>query len=273
MKRQKGLFFLKRMGAVLMAFACSVILFTAGTVFQADAAQDAGDGYGLADNVQDGTILHCFCWKYSDIKNELENIARAGFTSVQISPVQATGLEELYREYYKDLDESYYETYWEKLYQPNGFTIASDGFLGTKQELKELCEAADKYGIKVLTDVVANHLTGNKKLIEEDLQADEFWRKTKSIDYNNRKSVTTGQLLELCELDTENEYVQSCVIGLINELKELGIDGIRWDAAKHIALPSEGSDFWEKMTDTGLYNYGEILGSPGGSSDTTNSLM
>ena len=264
MRKVKGLSVVKRAAALLMAFVCSVTVFAAGTVFHADAAQYAGGDYGLADNIQDGTILHCFCWKYSDIKDELENIAKAGFTSVQTSPVQATGLEE---EYLHD------PVTWYMLYQPSGFTVASNGFLGTKQELKELCEEADKYGIKVLTDVVANHLTGNDTRIEDDLRADEFWRKTKAINYNNRKSITTGQLLGLPELNTENEYVQSRVMGLLNELKELGVDGIRWDAAKHIALPSEGSDFWEKMTNTGMYNYGEILGGPGGSGDTMNSLM
>ena len=35
----------------------------------------ASTDYGLMDNIQDGTILHCFDWKYSDIEAELENIA------------------------------------------------------------------------------------------------------------------------------------------------------------------------------------------------------
>jgi hypothetical protein len=35
-----------------------------------------------------GVILHCFDWKYTDIKAELKNIAEAGFTSIQTSPVQ-----------------------------------------------------------------------------------------------------------------------------------------------------------------------------------------
>ena len=39
--------------------------------------------YELADNIQDGVILHCFNWKYNDIKAELKNIAAAGFTSIQ----------------------------------------------------------------------------------------------------------------------------------------------------------------------------------------------
>lgn len=40
--------------------------------------------------------------------------------------------------------------------------------------------------------------------------------------------------------------------------------GIRWDAAKHIALPSENCGFWTAVTSVeGMYHYGEILDSPG----------
>ena len=37
--------------------------------------------YNLADSIQNGTILHCFTWKYRDITEDLPNIAKAGFFS------------------------------------------------------------------------------------------------------------------------------------------------------------------------------------------------
>ena len=49
-------------------------------VMNANAAEE---DYGLMDNIQDGTILHCFDWKYSDIISELDNIRKAGFTTIQ----------------------------------------------------------------------------------------------------------------------------------------------------------------------------------------------
>lgn len=48
----------------------------------------ATNNYGLPENCQDGTILHCFDWSFNQIKEELPNIAKAGFTSVQTSPSQ-----------------------------------------------------------------------------------------------------------------------------------------------------------------------------------------
>ena len=39
--------------------------------------------------------------------------------------------------------------------------------LGTKAELESLCKEAENYGIKVIVDVVANHLAGDHSRIED----------------------------------------------------------------------------------------------------------
>ena len=44
----------------------------------------ADNKYGLKDKIQDGVILHCFDWTLADIQAEIPNIAKAGFTAVQI---------------------------------------------------------------------------------------------------------------------------------------------------------------------------------------------
>ena len=41
------------------------------------------------DTVQGSAILHCFDWSYNNIKAALPDIAAAGYTAVQTSPVQA----------------------------------------------------------------------------------------------------------------------------------------------------------------------------------------
>ena len=208
---------------------------------------EAGLYYGLADNIQDGTILHCFDWKYSDITKELSHIAAAGFTAVQTSPAQPS--------------ESTGPWYW--LYQPLSFSVGTND-LGTKDELKELCDTAEQYGIKVIVDVVANHLADNHTNIQDDLKADEFWHDYgSSINYNDRYSITHGDL-GMIDLNSENRYVQQVVANYVDELSNLGVDGIRWDAAKHIGLPSEDCNFWPVVTNNDLYHYGEILSSPVG---------
>lgn len=209
----------------------------------ANTSEESTD-YELAENIQDGVILHCFNWKYNDIKAELKNIAAAGFTSIQTSPAQ----------------ESVNSGLWYYLYQPMGFSVGTND-LGTKGELKELCEEADKYGIKVIVDVIANHLADDPN-IQSDLRDSAYWHTFGPItNWSDRYQVTHGVVL-MPDLNHENPFIQQVVSNYITELKAIGVDGIRWDAAKHISLPSEGSPFWPGVTSQGLYHYGEILTGP-----------
>ncbi|MBQ2983075.1 MAG: starch-binding protein [Lachnospiraceae bacterium] len=220
------------------------------------SVEASASDYGLASNIQDGVILHCFNWKYNDIKSELASIAAAGFTSVQTSPAQVGVSSGIW--------------YW--LYQPLGFYIGTND-LGTKDELKSLCEEADKYGIKVIVDVVANHLAGDHSNIQGDLKAGYFWHTYGTVsNWADRYQVTYGEI-GMPDLASENSYVQQVVANYVNELENIGVDGIRWDAAKHIQLPSEGCAFWSTVTNQGLYHYGEILVGPDDRSSGNEGLM
>jgi len=242
----------KNYGKKILAFALTAALATTTFVSVTSAYNDDTEidssSYALASTIQDGTILHCFDWKYSDIIAELPNIAKAGFTSVQTSPAQP----------------SEGQGAWSWLYQPLGFSVQQNG-LGTMEDLKELCDAAEKYGINVIVDVVANHLADNHENIQEDLKDEKYWHSYGDVKSDaNREMVINGDI-GMTDLATVDEYVQSVIMDYVQELKEAGVDGIRWDAAKHIGLPSEGSAFWKKVSDNGIYNYGEILNTPGGS--------
>lgn len=214
----------------------------------------AANNYGLPENCQDGTILHCFDWSFNQIKEELPNIAAAGFTSVQTSPSQGNAGN---------------NATWYFAYQPYDFTFAAGG-LGSKQDLINLCAEADKYGIKVIVDVVSNHLNGSMSYVHPKWNDNQYWHTHGSnIDYNNRWQVTHGDI-GMRDLNSEHATVYNAVRAYVDELKSYGVDGIRWDAAKHIGLPSEGCDFWSAVTkDSGMWHYGEILIGPtdGGGND------
>ena len=200
----------------------------------------------LANNIQDGTILHCFDWTYQQIIDELPNIAAAGFTSVQTSPAQQGVVG---------------NSIWYYLYQPNGFYISDSG-LGSENDLKRLCSEADKYGIKVIVDVVANHLAGDHSNIDSSLKGSEYWHQGgDKINYSNRYEITHYNI-GMPDLNSEHSTVQNKVRNYIQQLKNDGVDGIRWDAAKHISLPSENCNFWSSVIDKSMFNYGEILDNP-----------
>jgi len=73
------------------------------------------------------------------------------------------------------------------------------------------------------------------------------------------------------DLNTEDSLVQQKASAYIDELMSVGVDGIRWDTAKHISLPSEGCDFWKAVVKSGLYSYGEILAGPTDDTDSSES--
>ena len=205
----------------------------------------ADNKYGLKDNIQDGVILHCFDWTLADIQEEIPNIAKAGFTAVQTSPVHERAGK---------------GSVWYDVYRPYDFKIGNG--LGSEADLKALCAKAHEYGVKVIVDVVANHTDyGN---VADRLKDEGLYHQPFDVgNWHDRHQVTFGKI-GMWDLDTNNPTVQAIISQYIQDLKACGVDGIRWDAIKHIGLPSEGDSFMQNVVDQEMYNYGEILDSTGG---------
>lgn len=215
----------------------------------------AQNEYGLPAEIKDGNILHCFDWKLADIKAELPNIANAGFVAVQTSPMQ------------RNVQVNWN---WSDPYRPADFAFSTSG-LGTAKDLQDLCQEAEKHGIKVIVDVVFNHVDNGSYHVSWWNSNGRLRSTSNYINYGNRSSITHDKLGDYPEVNTENPEVIARAKAYIEELKGYGVKGIRFDAAKHISLPSEsdGGDFWKEVTSVpGLFYYGEILGSPGGNKST-----
>lgn len=149
-----------------------------------------------------------------------------------------------------------------------------------------MCDAADQYGIKIIVDIVANHLgningTGNSMSdistqVPSDLRNNSsYWHINSewANDDNNRWKMTQGSI-GMPDLNTGNSYIQQKVLGLLNTCIDLGADGFRFDAAKHIELPNDsgcGSSFWPTVINGSkshaggreIFYYGEILNGAG----------
>lgn len=205
--------------------------------------------YGLPSGIQEGNILHCFNWTAQEVKANLKNIAEAGFGSVQLSPLQRPDIK--------------VGSSWHDLYRPYDLAFKSSSYC-SEADLKTLCEEAATYGIKVIVDVVANHVDKTAGYHDTWWDSNGRVRWEGGIDYGNRYSITHGQLGDYGDVNSEHSDVIARGKAYVEKLKSLGVKGIRWDAAKHIATPSEGCSFWSTVTSVpGMYHYGEILNDDG----------
>lgn len=275
----------KKIASLVVASALLTSSFAAITSVNAaevDSAQTASADSTLRDKVGDGVMLHAFNWSYNTIKENLPAIAAAGYTTVQTSPVQQP----------KDYSTSGDVTgQWWKLYQPISFHIAEQSWLGTKDDLKSLCDEADKYGIKIICDIVSNHIANADEARPDSVSNQvkkyepEFYKKRRTYtrtykgDANDSsvQAVVQGHVSKCPDLVTNDTAVQTYIINLLKECIDCGVDGFRFDAAKHIETEDDGeyaSDYWKNITTSassyytqktgdGLYIYGEILNNCG----------
>lgn len=205
--------------------------------------------YGLPADIQQGNILHCFNWPAKEVKAALPQIAAAGFGSVQLSPMQRADVS--------------VGSEWHNLYRPYDLAFKSSSYC-SEQDLKDLCTEAAKYGIKIIVDIVANHVDKTSGYHDPWWDSNGRQRNNGGINYGDRYSITHGNLGDYYDVNSESAEVIAKGKAYVEKLKSLGVKGCRWDAAKHIGLPSENCNFWSSVTSvSGMYHYGEILDNPG----------
>lgn len=229
-------------------------------------------------------ILHAWCWSFNTIRENLPDIAAAGYQIVQTSPAQHCVTQTKGDK--GGGNKIFGKGYWYYHYQPTAWIIGNQ-HVGTREELIELCKEARKYGIRIIVDVLPNHTAIDDCYVEDSMDeavgghenlyhANGF---TEINDYNDRLKCTTGQMGGLPDVNTENPDFQAYYMTYVNDLLACGVRGFRYDTAKHIGLPSDPldpkakqNDFWDVATGRksvkgislalpmdSLFVYGEVL--------------
>ncbi|MBX9703837.1 MAG: hypothetical protein K2X39_06755, partial [Silvanigrellaceae bacterium] len=221
------------------------------------------------------TILHMFNYKFSDIEGHLKEISDLGFNAILISPPQVSLA-----------NYPAFETQWWAHYQPICYQIG--GPLGTEEDLKRLIEKANELSIKIIADVVLNHMAnpdllnlkdGELYFPPEDLKAQcgnmplfdkyDFHEKKLIEDYNDPQQVRDGWIPSsvgtinysnsgLADLDQNSKKVFDAQSDYLKKLVKLGVKGFRFDAVKH--MPSKYFNYLlhdEMFQD--IYVFGEVL--------------
>lgn len=203
-------------------------------------ASPLGDATRLGSETP--VIVHLFEWRWDDIATECEtHLGPAGIDAVQVSPpnehIALDGVEGA----------------WWARYQPVSHDLHSrsgdrDAFI----EMVERCEAA---GVGIVVDAVINHMAGIGEGIgiagtaytpflygelftrDEDFNHCGRHGDDQIRDYQDRYEVQHCHLLGLADLATGDEAIQASLADYLQGLLDLGVAGLRIDAAKH--MPAE----------------------------------
>lgn len=185
----------------------------------------------------------------------MPRLRAAGYSHIHVSPPQKSN-ERVWQ--------------WWGRYQPIDFSAVS-GPLGSEAEFRAMNAAAERNGIRIIVDVVANHTIDVDELPSPDyvrldgtaIVSEKFpqfapgdFHPRCSIDDAKPDTVTACWLDNvLCDLRTEAPSVRAVIRSYLTGLVSMGVDGFRFDAAKHI----EPGFFGEVLRGLDVYSFGEVI--------------
>lgn len=261
-----------------------ISLIIAATVMAAAPAMSKDRITVNPDATNEDVILHVWSWNFPEIARSMHEIADAGYTMIQTSPVQP--------HYAPDgscveiFDPKVKKGNWYYYYQPTDWKIGNK-ILGSKEQMQAMLDSAAKYNVRVIVDVLPNHTA-----FDIDAVSPEFYKAVGGrdkmfhsnglrpiSDYQDRTECTLMGVGGLPDVNTENPDFQKYYMQFVNELLRMGVRGFRYDTAKHIGAHSDPkdkgvkeNDFWDvalgrkavkgvRMTlpEDSLFIYGEVL--------------
>ncbi|MDX2211706.1 MAG: alpha-amylase family protein [Oculatellaceae cyanobacterium bins.114] len=202
------------------------------------------DLMGTSKTLPRTAFVHLFEWKWDDIAQECETfLGPHGFAAVQISPPNEHAVIAEFR-----------FPWWQR-YQPVSYKLQSRS--GDRTQLANMIQRCHRAGVKIYADAVINHMSAQEPGVGSAgthftpyhypnlYQPSDFHPCKRNItDYTNRDEVINCQLVGLPDLNTSSPQVQQHIVDYLTSLLDLGVDGFRIDAAKHI----ESRDIAEILT-------------------------
>ena len=227
-------------------------------------ALGAGAFSSTGQAVGEQAVYQYYHTDWQTITSNLSTIADQGYGAIQVPPAQYSRLYEYERQY---SDEKGYYTV-PLGYQPIDYRNFNSVF-GTESEYKSMVDEAHRQGLDVIADAVTNHICASgfddqdpfeRTVPMEDVPyfSDADIRPDTSCNYDTGE-VQKCWLAGLRDLKQEDDYVRGELYRYIQKYADMGVDGIRWDAAKHIQdwYFSEHANVWADQM--GLYSVGEVF--------------
>jgi alpha-amylase len=241
------------------------------------SGNDGGKGDSPLPVSARAAIVQLFDWSFNDIKNELPTLAKIGYSHVHVSPPMLSNAS----------------TQWWGRYQPVDYRVI-DGPLGNEAEFRAMVTAANKIGVKIIVDIVFNHMANfggdfnltypppanerqsmyGKSYPELDalgplFQAGDFHDRFCIQNYNNPQEVRDGRICggggdsglpDLRQSNDASSKVLTEQRAFLQRLIDMGVGGFRFDAIKHM----DASYFQALLSGlpSSLFNFGESIAEP-----------
>lgn len=210
------------------------------------------DRFSNGDKTNDSNVKANDPWAYhgGDLQgliNKLDYIKDLGATTIWITPPMDNRDEAFKADFGGGhmQDMWGYHGYWFKDF------FAVDEHLGTMPKLQEFITKAHSKGIKVLLDIVMNHVDYNHPFaVDKNNPQGKYYNwfhhdgKINDNEWSNQWKVEHGELAELPDLNQDNPEVYNYLLKASKWwIDQTKADGFRIDTIKHV-----GHDFWKKYS-------------------------
>ena len=178
-------------------------------------------------------------WTWAKVIEQLPAVRAAGYTAVLLSPHQsACG---------------------------GGFSLGYDPYdlrsfesaHGSQKQLAALIAKAHSLQIQVYADMVMNHMCTNNFRYPR-FGPNDFHHAGRINDWNNPNELENGALIGLDDLAQESPYVRGELWNYLVKTNNMGFDGYRWDAAKHVPHWYWSEHVLNNVNRWGKYSFGEV---------------
>lgn len=192
-------------------------------------------------------IANLFEWNWNSVSSECTSVLGPdGYGAVQVAPPEES----------ITLPDQGHP--WWEVYQPVGYDLNSR--MGSQAQFASMVSACHAAGVKVYVDAVINHTAGDNNTATTGYHGSTFSpsgftypqigytygsfhhygddcpeSSDQIVDWDSTADVQECELSNLSDLYTQQDAVRSSIAGYLNSLIDLGVDGFRVDAAKHIA--------------------------------------
>jgi alpha-amylase len=200
----------------------------------------ASEESSAAETGLSGTLADLHGWLWQDIAANLPRLKQMGFTAVQLSPHTAT----CGGQYSDGYDPSNFDKFWNRF--------------GDQGQLQYAIGTAHYFGLQIYADMIFNQMCTHPDYRYDRFSWNDFHHDGTISDWNNQWQLENCDLFGLNDLAQESDYVRGELWNYLVATNNLGFDGYRLDAVKHVPQWYWRDHVVSNLRGWGKYVYGEV---------------